>query len=827
MTGSRRIERAIQLYLRHSGLALVIGLAAAVGCTVLTATWLEFKTNRQDLLNPASEFHNRWLSYVDEFGGGADAVVVIEGPTPDQVIAVSEEFGAALRSVPSLFCDVLDRFEADALSAKGLYYLPDSLLAQLERFADHAVPRLNNPHVQGDELVQLSAAMTALGSALPPDPQLDATSPPLFRHGESTDTGGTWSNQLRDRFSGYLLAQDGRLGLVLTRLVPRQSGFVPSDEPFRKLEEIARRLELKHPGIRIGLTGLPVLERDEMKTSRQDMSWASVLSIVAVTVMIWAGFGGLKYPLLGTTVLLAGIAWTCGYVTLVVGHLNILSISFGVILIGLGIDFSIHYLARYLHGRENSLCTEAALMQALRHTGRPILSGGVTTAAAFFATSLTEFRGVAELGVIAGGGILLCAAATLLLLPCAIKLVDRHAFSPSSANLPPMEKTLRPFWNRPWRTISAFAVVTVVLLAGCWQLKYDQNLLNLQASGLPSVYWERRLLDQADRNAMFAVSVADSLDQVRERREAFQHLETVGHVEELASLLPRVSPDKQARVRRIRERLSQLDDTPPVLHAISTTAAEVDAQRTLSAYRLWHALHELKSVSDPRPPQLDDVPASVRHRLVGRTGKHLIRIYARDNVWQPQPLKRFVRQLEQVDRRVTGDPVQTYYATDQMSSSYLRAAGLAALAVVAIMMVDFRHPGNALLAALPMSLGLVQLLGLMGWLQIPLNAANIIVLPLIIGIGVDDGIHVVHERRRIGESLSLSRASVTGVVLTSLTSMIGFGSLMLAQHEGLRSLGRVATLGIGCCWVTSLVLLPCLLVVVNRRASRPAANVVT
>ena len=123
-----------------------------------------------------------------------------------------------------------------------------------------------------------------------------------------------------------------------------------------------------------------------------------------------------------------------------------------------------------------------------------------------------------------------------------------------------------------------------------------------------------------------------------------------------------------------------------------------------------------------------------------------------------------------------------------------------------------------------MLLALIQLFGLMGWLQIPLNPANIIIIPLIIGIGIDDGIHVVHDREKSRRRLSLGAATTNGIMMTSLTSMIGFGSLMLAQHEGLRSLGRVVTLGISCCLMTSVVWLPSLISVLRRSAVRESRD---
>jgi predicted RND superfamily exporter protein len=151
-----------------------------------------------------------------------------------------------------------------------------------------------------------------------------------------------------------------------------------------------------------------------------------------------------------------------------------------------------------------------------------------------------------------------------------------------------------------------------------------------------------------------------------------------------------------------------------------------------------------------------------------------------------------------------------------MQESYIHAAVYSLLAVAIVLMLDFRNIVHSLLAMLPMGLGLVQLLGLLGWLDIPLNPANMIVLPLILGIGIDDGVHVVHDFLQQSDGYQISASTATGVFLTSATTMIGFGSMMIASHAGLRSLGQVLTLGVFCCLASSVLVLPVILSRIGR-----------
>jgi predicted RND superfamily exporter protein len=150
-----------------------------------------------------------------------------------------------------------------------------------------------------------------------------------------------------------------------------------------------------------------------------------------------------------------------------------------------------------------------------------------------------------------------------------------------------------------------------------------------------------------------------------------------------------------------------------------------------------------------------------------------------------------------------------------MQTSYIHAAIYSLLAVAIVLMLDFRSVRVSLLAMMPMACGVVQMFGLLGWLEIPLNPANLIVLPLILGIGIDDGVHVMHDYLRTTGRYRVGNSTATAIVLTTATTMVGFGSMMIAHHQGLRSLGQVLTLGMGCCLLTSLLSLPAVLAVMS------------
>ena len=232
------------------------------------------------------------------------------------------------------------------------------------------------------------------------------------------------------------------------------------------------------------------------------------------------------------------------------------------------------------------------------------------------------------------------------------------------------------------------------------------------------------------------------------------------------------------------------------------------------------------SAAPPTPtrPASADLPESLLCRFIGRSGKFLLKIYARHNIWDLAARETFVHEIRTVDKEVTGNPLQVYEASRDMKQSYQRAAIYALITIVVLLWFDFGSLHYTILAMAPLALGVLQMFGLMGLLGIPLNSANMIVLPLIIGLGAENGIHIINDfRRRSAGYRRMSAATTTAVLINSLTTMVGFAALMVASHQGLWSLGRVLTIGMSCCLMSALVL-PNLLVLLPGGQRRAACD---
>ena len=868
-------------------MAVVLGaVISAVVAGAYTAQSLGYKVSRVDLLDPKSDYNKLWIDYIHEFGEDDDAVVVVEGPTRERVVRVLEELSREVAQDGERFRSVLHEVDLSKIRAKGLHYLSPADLAAIDQFIERTEPILAGgwTHLKVASMVgglagQMVAGMpqtvdrsrTAAGMQEPPLASLERYSESLLagleagRRAADAGTGGYVSpwprmpeslSTLRDLSSQHLLAKDGQLGFVLLRLAKEKEGFAGASAATDELRRLIKLVAARHADVTIGLTGLPVMEDDEMRTSQQSMMWASGLSLAAVIVVIIAGFGGVRHALMANGVLVIGMAWAFAWATASVGHLNILSVTFTVTMIGVGIDYGTYYIGRYLEMRRRGLSCEDALLDASARVGPGILTGAITTAVAFFCAALTSFVGVAELGMIAGGGILLCCAAELLVLPAVVVLVDR---GPRGDRIPtpvPVHEWLAPLTRHPRFVALAAMAATMAVASGFHELDYDHNLLNLQAEGLESVAVEKKLLAECDQSVWYALSIADSREELLARKEQLTKLATVERVDEIASLLPVDEELKRPLIERIRGRLAGLPERPPEipidqLDGLGETLAWAQgeaAKRPGGLRTAWHLeraretlrrlapnecfqslaafqqqsagdlltrLHALSAVADPNPPKLDDLPPSLVDRFVGQNGRHLLKIYGRGDIWNFASLERFVKEVRSVDPRATGNPLQAYEASLEMKRSYEQAAIYSLVVILAVLWLDFRSITNSLLAALPLALGMAQTLGLMGLVGIDLNPANLIGIPLILGIAVDYGVHIVHDSLERPGPYRISASTANSVLVDALTTILGFGALMVASHKGLESLGRVLTIGVTTCTLTSLIFLPAVLALVR------------
>jgi hopanoid biosynthesis associated RND transporter like protein HpnN len=889
------LDRLLLLFIRVAAGApfwvIAVSLVVAALSLWVTVESLAFKTGRNDLVAKDVPYILNHEKYKAEFDDTEGMIVVVEGDRPEVMRQFTEAVAARLNAHPKAFSHVFHKIDTTYFKSRGLLYLASERIETLgeeiaarEQFLNDVgmSPGLNqllrsiNAEISSGMVSSLITDLLGTGGSVETEqPKDDAADLDLLinlldQARAHLREGAVYRSPWRALFQqsggtlredGYLSSDDDSLMFILLMPGEDKSSFTG----YKRSIEMARRLigetQKEFPGVRVGLTGGDVIASDEMVTTQRDVQKATLIALAGVSLLFIVAFRGVVEPLLAVFSLLVALAWSMGYTTLAVGHLNILSVVFTTILIGLGIDFGIHILERYREERNAGRALGPALEQTVRGTGKGNFSGAITTAIAFGAMTFTDFIGIAELGLIAAGGILLCLLAMILLLPALLVVEERVR---GGASRPPARLAANgrvDGWFRHHRVILFVSLVLTLLSSfSLFRVRFDYNLLNLQARGTEAVDYELKIIEKADRSAWSAASIAGSLEEALERHRAMEQLPTVGKVESIASVLPEDREKKMEQIRQLAPILRELyvepEDTPfslppllktvrgirfklqgreekagendPVLEAnrsaarfleaVQGTDAKLAKQRLAAFSRTLFAdyrqlIGDLRDSADPAPIKVEDLPKSLRERYVNASGKYLVVVYPAIDIWDPEARGEFLRQMRSVDPEVAGNVVHMIESSRLMKAGYIHGGWYAMGAILIYVLVMFRRPLTALLILLPVAVGSVWTVGIMDVFDVRFNLANLVILPLILGIGVVNGIHIIHRYREEPDKSAsvLARSTGQAVVLSSLTTMIGFGAMMVADHRGIYSLGWVLTLGVFSCLAASVTALPALL----------------
>ena len=674
--------------------------------------------------------------------------------------------------------------------------------------------------------------------------------------------------------NGYLVSGNRRF--VFLMVEPKKApegGFADTDASIAAIRAAVAELKPQFPGLAAGVTGSQALNSDESVSTQADAGVATIVSLLGVTLLYLLFFKKARHPLFIIASLTVGLAWTMGFVTLTVGHLTIITVFVAPMLLGLADDFGVHFIARYEEERNQGAKSREALLTVFEHTVPGIAAGAFTTSLAFAAVMLADFRGMQELGLIAAGGMLLSFVAVVTFLPAMVTIVEAHRPWMIGNTDRTFLTGLFASWGAVmgkgrWPLLIVSGICTCAGLLALPELSFDHNLLNLQAHGTESVEWEKRIIENSERSSRDALATAPTPEEAMRKAAAFEALSSVESVESVASLIP---PNQLNRIEFVRSLHPLLDDLPPTL----TRPAVVDVPdllRTFDKLKLkireenedwdplrkpseqelrevrrsllaiierlqnmpaaeaqpaltrfqdslfrdfqdkWSLLHN--NLNPSGPITLDDIPAQLKSRFVNSDGsKFLLQIFPKKNVWEKEAQEEFVQQLRQVDPDVTGNPVIGYESIKAMKEGYIEGGVYAFFAIILVTLFSLRRIGDTILAILPLGLGIIWTAGLMWFFRLQFNLANLVAVPLIIGIGVENGIHIVHRYREEGVGGPALVAGSTGqaVALFSLTTMIGFGSLMVARYYGIFSMGLLLTIAVGSVLVASLTVLPLLL----------------
>jgi hopanoid biosynthesis associated RND transporter like protein HpnN len=886
----RLLRRLVRLSCRRPAITVAISLLLAVVSVVYTMQVLTFKTSTRSLLPQDAGFVVRYAEYAKEFGELEDIVVVVEAGSFEGARAYAVRLTEELQQSPVKFHRIAYRIDPKRFEGRQLLYLSIQELLEIrdkifdhqefmESFAgDPSLARL----LEGVNTQMAAAFVSNLfdiglqDKDLPVDTRflrvlLDQVASRLEQPAPYRSPWGTLFSFGEDPpdDAGYFLSDDKSLLFILVETPPGEKGSFTGDQTaIETLRAAIAKLRPAFPSVQAGVTGAPALSNDEMTAAFHDSGIADVLAFALTLVVMTLAFMRVGKPVLMLGVLAVTLAWSMGVVTLVVGHLTLFSVMFISIVVGIGIDYGIYYLFRY----EEEIFLGRNLREALEltaaRTGPGMLIGALTAAGTFFVLMLTDFRGIQELGLIAGLAILIAWVGMMTLFPAVLMFVDAHHADRPRQRRPrahQLERIRVPLLDRlvtfPRTVLTGAGVATVLAIWAVPHVGFDYNVLNLQARGTESVAWERRILAGTGRSGFNGLSSASSLDDLRRKQAAFEKLPSVSDVDSVLRVIPDDQAEKIAIIKsfaplvapirvghsspvdldRLKKALADIKRRFDVVaaEAGSKLPPEVRAvrEKTIAVMRLLDrskrdsaeaALNYLQAqlyrdfVSkfyglqrnlNPTTVTIKDVPDELRRKFIGENGRFLIQVQPKVDIWEKAGAAQFVRELRTVDPDVTGPPVITYEATVLMERAYLTGTLYAFVLVGGLSVLMIRRVRESMLALIPLVLALLWTIGLMQVFGIRFNLANIWGLPLIIGAAAEFGLNVIvsHLEVRTHHGPLIARSAVMGVLLNGITTMVGFGSLMIASHRGIFSLGMLLTLGSFCGLVASLVVLPVVL----------------
>ena len=870
----------------HPRRLLVIAALVTVPLLLVAAS-LEISTSRTALVSEANPHWQRYMAFAREFGIPEDLVVVVDGPDAEMVHRFMDAAAERIVATPGVAQSVFHRIDLSVFEQRGLLYVDDADLDRLEKLAGlDETRRLIGASSAGTTLNALAGVLQAAPGLVGPDAgprQTELMALTLERLVDAMQTyafeGRTGPLSLLDRSSamsaaidgrgarggidaeGYFTVRDGKTGVLFVR--PRYT----RDEmqvvlPFVAAVRTACEAVVKTtPGVTFGLTGIPATQEDEFFAIQRDTVLTGVVALVGVAAVFLLFLPTIRLLLYALVPVAFGVVWTAAAIRLMYGYVNFMSSVFLVVLIGMGIDFSVHISARYLEGRRRGLDSNEAVRQAVLRSGRGVMTGAVTSAGAFIAVGWCGFQGIEQLGVAAGVGLILTLAAALTVFPATLALAGPRI----PIRAPRVVMGLGPWASylsrQPAPTAVLILGLTVPMAYAAWYTPFDFSLVDLLPRNAESARLMARMLEERELSANAAVVAAPSLHEARVVAAELRNKPSVFSVLDAGLFIPENQDARLARLAGLSTALARPPDPASAVavgEGLSAFEEQLEAltdvalqQGQKSAARvLGDALDKLLDISD----RIDEasvseglerfaravtkaaqdardrvrssvengavtpetLPAPLKDRFISTSGRYAVYAVPKHSMWDRAALGTFIEEVRSVAPDATGFPETFYENTGLIQRGFLRAALYAGIAVVVLLSIDLRRRRDVMLAVVPVVLGVVWMVGSMRGVGVPYNLANIVGLPLIIGVGIDNGVHLMHRFRESGSMVESLTHTGTAVALSSLTTMVGFGALALSSHRGLASMGLMMLMGVGACLLMALTVLPAALAMASR-----------
>ncbi len=812
---------------------------------------LSMSTDISNMLSEELPWRKLDIAYERLFPQFVDnMLIVIEASSPDQAADTATTLYLALKEDSYLIKDIyypsqLPYFRQSAflfMEEDELYELSDRL-ASIQPFIGTL---LEDKNLRG-LFTMLTEALDAIaeGKDIDINPLLLEINKAFADQQYRVSWQGLMSNKKND-------AEVYREFIMLKTLESEQE-LLPGEDVIAHVNQLISKLKLEQHS-RIRLTGNTALSYEELKSVAAANITAIAVSLLLVTVILIFGLGSVWLFVSSMLTLLAGLIVTTAFAAATVGELNLISVAFAVLYIGLGIDFAIHLCLRFREESQHQTNNHSALQIALSQIFRTLLLCALTTAIGFYSFMPTDYQGVAELGWIAGSGMFISMLFTFILLPALLSAKSCHFRQTGNNHFarPALNYLSELPYRYPRFIVIASVALVVIVLSQIARINFDTNTLNLQNPDNESVQTYQDLLKDSDTSPWRGILLKQS-DEVQQAKHNIEKLDVVDSTIWIEDLIPNDQEEKlflidemslmmgplitnnaslnieaEEQYRAIGTLLAAIESIPndaltkelrvlkTNLHSLTAKPADKQTLNDLEQRLLTHLDGRIASLADALAATevaFKDIPETIRNRWIS-DDFYKIELIPKKNLNDNTNRAEFVRTIQKHDNEIIGPAVVSIEAGSAVLKAFQDALGYAFIAIAILLIVLIKKKSDAVVILMSVMIGGTFTLGLMMLFQIPFNFANIIGLPLLLGIGVDSGIHIANRFRQeqhTNNNIFATSAS-RGVFVSSMTTICSIGNLGFSAHTGTASMGLMLALGLLAMLIATMCILPAFLI---------------
>jgi len=843
----------------------VLAIAAALGvvASIYAVRHIAIDTNTANLISPDLPWRQREIDFAKSFPQRVAVIaVVVEGATPD----VAEEATIALTQRLSTNTEAFHSLRrpdgGPFFNRAGLLFAPTEEVARTTQQIIAAQPLLGtlaaDPTLRG----VMDALSLVLEGVRRGQIKLDDLARPLAAFADAlgaVNAGQTPQFSWRTLIMGRPPDPRELRRFILVQPVLDFGALEPGARAVAAIRQAVRDSGFANdPRVRVRLTGPVPLADEEFATLAEGAGLNAIVTMLVVVALLWVALRSARLILAILISLSVGMAATAAFGLYVFGAFNLISVAFAVLFIGLGVDFGIQFCVCYRAKRHLHNDLQRALREAGAEVGVPLALAGASTAAGFYAFLPTQYRGVSELGLIAGTGMIVAFVTSITVLPALLAVMrpggERAAVG--YAAFAPLDRFLT---HRRLGILAASSIIAIGSLMLLGKLTFDFNPINLRSARTESVATLLDLMKDPDTTPNTievlaatpaeAVALAGRLSALPEVNRAItlasfvpeRQQEKLALLNDAAMLMdPALNPlgvkpaPSDAEIVRAMLRTAQALEQAAKSH--STEAAATDAARLAHALTILAnadpaardrarvalipglvvTLDQLRAALQAEAVTLESLPADLKRDWVAPDGRVRIEVFPKGDANDNANLQRFTIAVRQLAPDGTGTTVGIQESSRTIVRAFLEAGLWALLSITILLAITLRRVTDVLLTLAPLTLAGLVTMGTCVAVGLPLNFENIIALPLLFGIGVAFSIYFVMAWRAGAHDLlqsSLTRA----VLFSALTTGTAFGSLWGSHHPGTASMGKLLALSLAFTLLASLIFLPALLSLVRRR----------